>query len=76
MSKAYYQSGNLECIAVIRAIYGLEAVKSFCLANSFKYLLRAGKKPNNTAREDIEKAVDYLTRWIAYCDEEMEIMND
>lgn len=46
-----------ECIKVMRA-YGLD--KNFCLGNAFKYLVRAGKKPNEPQIRDLEKAVDYI----------------
>lgn len=31
-----------------------------------KYLARAGKKPGNSAIQDLKKALDYLTRYINY----------
>lgn len=53
----HYASGKFECIAVMRDVFGDEAVKHFCLLNAFKYLWRADKK---NGKEDIEKAVFYL----------------
>lgn len=44
------------------ALYGKEAVKGFCLCNSFKYRSRAGKKANNPVEQDISKALWYEAR--------------
>lgn len=57
----HYQ-GKHECIEIMRAMFGDEAVKSFCRCNSFKYRFRADAK--NKA-EDIKKAEwyeDYLIK--------------
>jgi hypothetical protein len=57
---SHYQ-GKHECIEVMRALFGDEAVKSFCKCNAYKYRFRAGKK--GSAEEDIKKAEwyeDYL----------------
>lgn len=55
----HYQ-GKHECIDVMRAMFGDEAVKGFCKCNAFKYRFRAEKK---NGAEDIQKAEwyeDYL----------------
>ena len=65
MSKTYekvnhpdhYQSENIEAIDVIEA-FNL----NFSLGSAVKYILRAGKKPSETATEDLRKAVWYLQR--------------
>ena len=57
----HYQ-GKHECIDVMRAMFGDEAVKGFCKCNAFKYRFRADKK---NGAEDIKKAEwyeDYLFR--------------
>ena len=51
----HYQ-GKHECIEVMRAMFGDEAVKAFCRCNSFKYRFRADKKNGD---EDIRKAEWY-----------------
>lgn len=59
---SHYQGKN-ECIDVMRAMFGDEAVKGFCKCNAFKYRFRAGKKSTSSAEEDIKKAEwyeDYL----------------
>lgn len=60
----HYQSGNgLEAIEVIEAFFHENAF----LANTFKYLARAGKKGGETKRlEDLKKARWYLEREIAF----------
>lgn len=61
---SHYQGKN-ECIDVMRAMFGDEAVKGFCKCNAFKYRFRAGKKATSSAEEDIKKAEwyeDYLMK--------------
>ena len=61
---SHYQEKN-ECIDVMRAMFGDEAVKGFCKCNAFKYRFRAGKKATSSAEEDIKKAEwyeDYLMK--------------
>lgn len=53
----HYQGKN-ECIDVMRAMFGDEAVKAFCKCNAFKYRFRAGMK---NGEEDIKKAEWYET---------------
>ena len=47
----------MEAIDVIEA-YNL----NFSLGSAIKYILRAGKKPNETSKEDLKKAIWYLQR--------------
>ena len=54
----HYQ-GKHECIEVMRAMFGDEAVVAFCRCNSFKYRFRAGNKDGNTYEQDIAKAEWY-----------------
>ena len=53
----HYQGPN-ECIKVMEAMFGREAVKHFCMCNAFKYRFRADKK---NGEEDIKKAEWYET---------------
>ncbi|CAB4125059.1 SaV-like [uncultured Caudovirales phage] len=49
----------------IQPIDAIEAWKlDFRLANAVKYLARAGKKDPNKLKEDLEKAVWYIQRYI------------
>ena len=60
----YYQ-GEHECIDVMKAMFGEEAVKAFCRCNSFKYRFRAGRKPGEDKDDDLKKAAwyeDYLIK--------------
>lgn len=55
-----HYKGKHECIEVMRAMFGDEAVMNFCKCNSFKYRFRSSAK---NGEEDIEKAEwyeDYL----------------
>jgi len=57
----HYKGGGYECIEVMKAVFGADAVKDFCLLNAFKYVWRADKK---NGKEDIRKAIWYLTELI------------
>lgn len=52
----HYITTNLECISVMRLIFGDKAVYYFCLCNCFKYLWRN----KNNREEDLAKAQWYL----------------
>lgn len=58
----HYESGRFECIDVMCEIFGEDAVKSFCLCNSFKYLYRCMHK-HDSPLEDIDKAIWYLNKY-------------
>jgi hypothetical protein len=55
----HYQSEKIEAIDVIEAFE-----LNFSLGSAVKYILRAGKKPTETAEEDLSKAVWYIQREI------------
>lgn len=57
----HYCTGKYECIDVMIEIFGIEAVKTFCLLNAFKYNYRSGRK---NGRQDIEKAVWYSNKYL------------
>lgn len=56
----HYQGKN-ECIDVMIAMFGIEAVKHFCMCNAYKYRFRADKK---NGAEDIAKAEWYESKLI------------
>lgn len=56
----HYQGKN-ECIDVMITMFGVEAVKSFCRCNAYKYRFRADKK---NGEEDIRKAEWYESKLI------------
>jgi hypothetical protein len=55
----YKTEKGIESIDVIEA-FELD----FCLGNAVKYILRAGKKPDQPIERDLEKAIWYLNRKI------------
>ena len=56
-----HYKGKNECIDVMIAMFGLEAVKHFCMCNAYKYRFRADKK---NGEEDRFKAEWYETKLI------------
>lgn len=54
---AHYELDGYECIDVMLATQGREAVMAFCKCNAFKYLWRHRFKGGD---EDLEKARRYL----------------
>jgi len=54
---SHYQGAN-ECIDVIRAMFGDNAVRHFCMCNAYKYRFRSYGK---NKEEDIKKAEWYET---------------
>ena len=54
----YYKSHKFECLEEMRLMFGVEAVKTFCRLNVWKYRYRNGNKPNT---DDAYKADEYLT---------------
>lgn len=63
---AHYQGAH-ECIEVMQAMFGVEAVKAFCRCNAFKYRFRADWKGGV---EDIKKAEWYEDYLMKLCDSE------
>lgn len=57
----HYETGKFECIDVMVETQGVEAVKSFCLCNAFKYIYRTSRK---NGLEDIKKAIWYLEKYV------------
>jgi len=55
----HYKSGGIETIDVLEA-WNLD----FRLANAVKYISRAGKKDVAKTREDLQKAIWYINRFI------------
>ena len=57
----HYETGKFECIDVMVETQGVDAVKSFCLCNAFKYIYRTSRK---NGLEDIKKAIWYLEKYV------------
>lgn len=64
---SHYNQGGIECWDAMEAAYGKEAVKTFCKLNAFKYIWRAESK---NGLEDINKAINYLTKFKELVDSE------
>jgi len=56
---AHYNTGKIEVIGFIE-----DQKLGFHLGNAIKYICRAGRKDPDKTREDLEKAVWYLQRYI------------
>lgn len=57
---SHYTSGRIEVIDFIE-----DQKLNFHLANALKYICRAGKKNPEKTKEDLEKAVWYINRYIS-----------
>ena len=64
---SHYQ-GKHECIDEMVALFGVEAVKHFCMCNVHKYRYRAA---NKNGQEDLDKADWYMSKLM-----ELEGMNE
>lgn len=62
---SYYNVHKFECLEEMRMIFGIEAVKTFCKLNAWKYRYRNGNKPNT---DDFQKADDYIS-YLKYLEE-------
>ena len=56
----HYTNTKVECIDAMIDVYGVEAVKSFCLCNAFKYHWRCRDK---NGQEDLNKADWYMQKY-------------
>lgn len=56
----HYTGGKVECIDAMESVFGIEAVKSFCLCNAFKYHWRHADK---NGEEDLQKATWYMDKY-------------
>ena len=52
---------NIDAISCMRAAFGDEDVKAFCLCNSLKYIFRSSSKGQN---QSIAKAIWYLNKFL------------
>ena len=62
----YCQDGGMECIDEMIAVFGVFAVKYFCLCNVWKYRKRALYK---NGKEDMEKADWYMKKFVELGDQ-------
>lgn len=59
---SHYKKGDKEVWEIMIDMFGQEKFESFCLLNAFKYISRAGSKPGDDFKQDINKAVWYLNK--------------
>ena len=57
---SHYTQGKVECIDAMEQVFGIEAVKHFCLLNWFKYNFRHELK---NGQEDMDKASWYFEKY-------------
>ena len=59
-SPAHYNDYDVECIEMMRRIWGDKEVEIFCKLNAFKYRMRLGHK--DAMQQDFEKEQWYLKK--------------
>ena len=59
---SHYNEGKIECIDAMVETFGKTSVQDFCILNAFKYIWRY--KHKGKPKEDIEKAVWYLNKYL------------
>ena len=62
INPAHYQQFSKESIDIMIAIWGAEAVATYCEINAFKYKMRLGSKPDQPVDRDLGKAQWYLNK--------------
>ena len=65
----YNRKNGIECIEEMVLVFGVEAVKNFCLCNIWKYRYRAADK---NGEEDLEKSDFYMKKYRELCEEPIE----
>jgi hypothetical protein len=58
----HYNNYDMEVIDMMVKLFGAHETISFCKLNAFKYRMRAGTKPGETAEKDIQKEQWYLRK--------------
>ena len=56
----HYANTKVECIDAMIDLFGVDAVKSFCICNAFKYHWRHKDK---NGQQDLDKAAWYMTKY-------------
>ena len=64
--KHYCREGGIESIDEMVLVFGVEAVKNFCLCNVWKYRYRASDK---NGEEDLKKSDWYMRKYKELCEE-------
>lgn len=63
---SHYTDGQYEVIDFIEAT---DSQRSFYIGNAIKYIARAGKKDPGKKKEDLEKAIWYVKRYLQWSKE-------
>ena len=58
----HYNNYDMEVIDMMTRLFGVHETISFCKLNAFKYRMRAGTKPGESAEQDIRKEQWYLDK--------------
>lgn len=58
----HYNNYDVEVIDMMEKVFGKEATITFCKLNAFKYRMRAGTKPGQSADKDLNKERWYLDK--------------
>ena len=59
---SHYTQGKVECIDAMEQVFGVEAVKHYCLLAAFKYAWRRKDKDNE--EQDTRKMLWYFDRYV------------
>ena len=59
---SHYNTYQVECIEMMRRIWGDETTAAWCEMTAFKYRMRVGTKPDNSVEQDLAKEKWYLDK--------------
>jgi hypothetical protein len=62
INPSHYKGYSKETIEMMIAVYGAEAVATYCEINAFKYRMRLGKKVGESITDDLAKEKWYLDK--------------
>jgi hypothetical protein len=62
INPSHYKGYSKETIEIMIAVYGAEAVATYCEINAFKYRMRLGKKVGESITDDLAKEKWYLDK--------------
>ena len=62
INPTHYKQFSYECIDMMEAIWGKEAVALHCEMSAFGYRMRMGEKPDQPMERDLDKVKWYLNK--------------
>ena len=62
INPTHYKNYSVEVIEMMIKIWGKKQTAQYCEMNAYKYRMRAGTKPGNSAEQDLEKEKWYLQK--------------